>query len=118
MKAVKTHLMIATVVSAAVLIGGTAFAQSHTEHHPAEAKGDTATSSELADGEVRRVDRNAGKLTLRHGEIKQLAMPPMTMVFEVKDKAMLDALKPGDKVKFKAVDDNGKLTVTDIRPAQ
>lgn len=118
MKAVKTHLLVATAAFAAALIDGTALAQSHTEHHPAQAKADASTASELAEGEVRRVDRNSGKLTLRHGEIKQLSMPPMTMVFEVKDKAILDSLKPGDKVKFRAIDENGKLTVTEIRPAQ
>ena len=115
MRTMKWRLIVA--VSATVLTGGAAIAQGHSEHHPA-AKTDAATGTELADGEVRRVDRNAGKLTLRHGEIKQLAMPPMTMVFAVKDKAMLDTLKAGDKVKFKVIDDNGKLTVTEIRPAE
>ena len=65
-------------------------------------------------GEVRKVDRQAGKVTLRHGEIRNLDMPPMTMVFGVRDKAKLDALKAGDKVKFRAVDEGGKLTITEI----
>jgi len=65
-------------------------------------------------GEVRKVDREAGKVTLRHGEIRNLDMPPMTMVFAVRDKAKLDALKAGDKVKFRAVDEGGKLTITEI----
>ena len=70
--------------------------------------------SDRADGEVRKVDKDAGKVTLRHGEIRNLDMPPMTMVFVVKDKVMLDALKPGDKVKFKAVDVGGQLILTEI----
>ena len=70
--------------------------------------------SDRSDGEVRKVDKDAGKVTLRHGEIRNLDMPPMTMVFVVKDKVMLDALKPGDKVKFKAVDVGGQLILTEI----
>mgnify|MGYP002683025004 CR=1 FL=1 len=56
--------------------------------------------------------------TLKHGEIKQLDMPPMTMVFTAKDKALLDAVKIGDKVKFMAVNDNGMMVVTDIQQAK
>jgi Cu/Ag efflux protein CusF len=51
---------------------------------------------------VRRVDREGGKLTIRHGPIANLDMPPMTMVFQVADAAMLDRVKPGDKVTFEA----------------
>ena len=75
-------------------------------------------ASEMTDAEVRKVDKEAGKLTLKHAEIKSLDMPGMTMVFVVKDKAMLDTLKAGDKVKFKAINDAGKYTVTDIQPAR
>ena len=57
-------------------------------------------------------------LTLRHGEIKHLDMPPMTMVFQVPDPALLDKVKPGDKVKFMVVNEGGKMVVTDIQPAQ
>ena len=57
---------------------------------------------EMSDGEVRRVDKDSAKITLKHGEIKNLDMPPMTMVFQVKEPALLDKLKAGDKVKFRA----------------
>jgi Cu/Ag efflux protein CusF len=80
-------------------------------------KGRGPASDELVDGEVRRVDKAAGKVTLRHGELKQLDMPPMTMVFEVSDKAMLDSVKAGDKVKFKVISKDGKMIVTEIKPA-
>ena len=82
---------------------------------PAAAASPQATSSEMTDGEVRRVDKEAGKLTLKHGDIKSLDMPAMTMVFVVKDKALLDKLKVGDKVKFKAISDAGKFTVTEMQ---
>ena len=75
-------------------------------------------AGDMTDGEVRKIDLEAGKLTLKHGEIKNLEMPGMTMVFVVKDKAMLDKLKPGDKVQFKAINEGGKFTVTEIQPAR
>jgi len=75
-------------------------------------------ASEMTDAEVRKIDMEAGKVTLKHAEIKNLDMPGMTMVFVVKDKAMLDKLKAGDKIKFKAVNDAGKFTVTEIEPVR
>lgn len=72
------------------------------------------TLSDMADGEVRKVDKNAKKITLRHGELNQLDMPPMTMVFQVKDPALLDKVKAGDKVRFRAENSGGNMVVTDI----
>lgn len=70
----------------------------------------------LTDGEVRKVDKSTGKITLKHGEIKNLDMPPMTMVFAVKDKALLDKVKAGDRVKFAADKDaTGMLVVTALQ---
>ncbi len=77
-----------------------------------------ASTTDLTEGEVRKVDKDGGKLTLKHGDIKNLDMPAMTMVFVVKDKAMLDKLKAGDKIKFKAINDSGKYTVTEMQMAQ
>jgi Cu(I)/Ag(I) efflux system periplasmic protein CusF len=78
----------------------------------------TAPASDMADAEVRKVDKENKKITLKHGPIKSLDMPPMTMVFQVKDAAMLGELKPGDKVRFRATDDAGKYTVTEIQPVK
>jgi Cu(I)/Ag(I) efflux system periplasmic protein CusF len=75
-------------------------------------------ASDLTDGEVRKVDKEAGKITLKHAKIENLEMPGMTMVFVVKDKAMLDKLQPGDKIRFAAVNDAGTLTVTEIESAK
>lgn len=73
----------------------------------------------LTSGEVRRIDKERGKITLRHGEIKALDMPPMTMVFEVRDPKLLDAVKAGDKVRFRVIKEpNGAYVVTDIERAQ
>jgi len=68
----------------------------------------------LAEGEVRRVDKSAGKISLKHGEIKNLDMPPMSMVFQVKDPALLDKVKAGDKVLFTADKLDGNYTVMSI----
>ena len=70
--------------------------------------------TEMSDGEVRKIDREARKITLRHPEIKQLDMPAMTMVFRVKDEALLDKVKTGDKVRFRAEGNKGALTITEL----
>ncbi len=66
------------------------------------------------EAEVRRIDKAARKVTLKHGEIKNLDMPPMSMVFQVKDPAQLDALQVGQKVRFQAVQENGAYWVVKI----
>lgn len=76
-----------------------------------------AMAQQLADGEIRKVDKKAGTVTIKHGPIQAIDMPAMTMVFQVKDAAMLDRVKSGDKVKFQAVmGAGGKVTVTQIEP--
>jgi len=72
----------------------------------------------LSEGEIRRLDPETGKLTLRHGEIRNLDMPPMTMVFTARDKAMLAGLKVGDRIRFAASNEGGRYLVTEIQPAQ
>ena len=74
-----------------------------------------AETPPLTDGEVRKIDRENAKITLKHAEIKNLDMPPMTMVFSVSDPKLLDGLKTGDKVQFRAVNEGGKLTVTELQ---
>jgi Cu/Ag efflux protein CusF len=68
----------------------------------------------MSEGEIRKVDLAARKITIRHGELKNLEMPAMTMVFQVKDPAMLDKVKAGDMVKFRADKINGTFTVVEI----
>jgi Cu/Ag efflux protein CusF len=82
------------------------------------ALGATSALAQLADGEIRKVDKDARKITIKHGEIKSLDMPPMTMVFQVKDPVMLEQVKPGDKVKFSAEKLGGAYTVTRIEAAR
>lgn len=80
--------------------------------------GIAAQTSDVTDAEVRKVDKDASKITLRHSEMKKLDMPAMTMVFRVKDPALLDKVKAGDKVKFKAENTGGTFTVTEIEAAK
>ena len=80
-------------------------AQADDKHH----------ESALADGEVRKVDKDANKITLKHGPIQSINMPAMTMVFQVKDPAILNKVKAGDRVKFQAeMLPGGKAVVTRI----
>lgn len=105
-----------SILIATLMLGaGLAFqASADDKHHPQSAATPVAAATStaaLADGEVRKVDKAAGKVTLKHGPILNLDMPPMTMAYPVKDKAMLDGLKPGDKIKFEAKDIGGTFTL-------
>ena len=80
----------------------------HAAHHP------DASKAALAQGEIRKVDKDAKKLTIRHGAIANLDMPPMTMVFQVQDPAVLDQVKVGDKVRFAADKKDGAYIVTGV----
>jgi Cu(I)/Ag(I) efflux system protein CusF len=106
----------------AALLAGPAMAQQkaedHAAHHPASAAAAAVDAAAMTDGEVRKVDKEVGKLTLKHGEIKNLDMPPMTMVFQVKDAALLDKVKAGDKVKFRAEKTASGYVVTAIEAVQ
>jgi len=114
---------IASTLLVAALLSGPALAQQkaddHSAHHAATpATAAAANSADMADGEVRKIDKDAGKLTLKHGEIKNLDMPGMTMVFQVKEPALLDKVKVGDKVKFRAEKTGSGYVVTIIEPAK
>jgi len=76
-----------------------------------------AQAAEMTDGEIRKVDKDSKKLTIKHGEIKNLDMPGMTMVFQVKDPAVLDRVKTGDKIRFKVEKNASGFVVTELQPA-
>ena len=78
----------------------------------------SAPAAAMAEAEVRKVDKEAGKLTLRHGPLPNLDMGPMTMIFRVSDPKMLDQVKAGDKVRFMADKVNGQFTVVQIEAAR
>ncbi|CAH0353343.1 MAG: copper-binding protein [Pseudomonadota bacterium] len=75
-------------------------------------------AADMTDGVIRKIDKSLKKITIKHGEIKNLEMPGMTMVFQVKDESLLDKAKVGDAIKFHAEKQGGSIVVTDIQPAQ
>ena len=91
------------------------------DDHASQQPGASSASSAVvakAEGEVRKIDKEAGKLTLRHGPIPNLEMPEMTMVFRLADAKLLDGLEPKQKVRFSAERLEGQLTVTSIEVVQ
>jgi Cu/Ag efflux protein CusF len=102
----------ALVLGVLASLTGIAYATSHVQASGTEA------SAALTEGEVRRVDRDAKKLTIRHGPIASLDMPPMTMVFQVRDEALLAQLKTGDRIRFSAERIGGVYVVTQVEPAR
>lgn len=106
--------MKAISLAALFLLSLGAAAQPATPAPPAAA----SAAAPMTDGEVRKIDRSTGKLTLRHGRIENLDMPGMTMVFRVSDPAMLEGLKEGDKLRFKAEMVSGAITITAVEPAK
>ena len=119
------HLLTGALAASLLVLGtGSALAQapaaaaadSHSSHHPAAAAS-TAPQAELSEGEITRWDPRTLRLTLKHGEIKNLEMPPMTMVFRVADASVVGDLKPGDKVRFRAEQISGAYHVQRIDKA-
>ena len=74
-----------------------------------------AAATDWTMGEVRKIDKEAGTVTLRHGDIRNLGMPGMTMVFSLKDRAVLESLSEGSKVNFKALREGGKLVISELK---
>ena len=107
-------LLIGAILSLGALMPVSAMAQATGD----ASKPAAMAEASMTDGEVRKIDKEAGKITIKHGDIKHLDMPGMTMVFTAKDKSLLAKVKPGDKVKFMVVNEGGKMVVTDIQPAQ
>lgn len=100
----------------AVLLGfslsGAVLAQTH--HDSGHAGSATQTSTRQADGTIRKVDTATGKLTIAHGPLEALGMPSMTMAFRVAERAMLESVKVGDKIRFVPAQVGGDLTVLSL----
>lgn len=107
MKLVKSLLVIASIVLAAPF---TAQAQTQPSGQAAEARA-------MATGEVKKIDTEQGKVTIKHGPLTNLDMPAMTMVFRVADPSMLTSVKAGDNIKFIADKVNGAITVVQLEKA-
>jgi Cu(I)/Ag(I) efflux system periplasmic protein CusF len=112
MKIAKIVTQIA-VATFALTAFNSAMAQSHDHgnHATAAVAGQETT---MSDGEIKKVDKDTGRLTIKHGPLENLGMPGMTMVFGMKDASALEALKVGDKIKFVAEKLEGRYVVTQL----
>ena len=109
---------LTVVTTAAAFLFAAGISQADPRQHFSQIAQTNSTSAPMSDGEVRKVDKEAGKITIKHGPLANLDMPGMTMVFRVKDPAMLDRVKEGDKIKFVADRMNGSLTVIQMEPSK
>lgn len=111
---------IASIALASLLVTGGAWAtgEGHGGGPKTETQAAGGDAMQMTDGEVRKVDPDNKKVTLKHGEIKNLGMPGMTMVFQVQDPAVLGTLKVGDKVRFMAERQGGAIVLTHIEAAK
>lgn len=112
----KRIIFAVALCAAALALAQQTSGDGHEVRHLAQAR--TEAPAPLVEGTVRKVDSDAKKITLRHGPIPNLEMPAMSMVFQVRDPAMLERVKAGDKVRFSADRINGGYTVTHIESAR
>ncbi|MDB5885540.1 MAG: hypothetical protein JWR74_1711 [Polaromonas sp.] len=119
MKTIKNLLIASTFVACAA----SAHASSHSnapmmKEEAGKSMPMPMAAAGMAEGEVRKIDMDSKKITIKHGEIKNLDMPGMTMVFQVKDAALLEKAKAGDKIRFRAEKSGSAIVVTDIQPVR
>jgi len=104
---------------AAALLGTAGLSMAQSMQMPMKpAASSSAAAMPLVNGEVRKLDPATGLIVLRHGDIPNLAMPAMTMGFDIAEKKMLDGFKVGDRVRFQAEMVKGKATVTELHPVK
>lgn len=75
-------------------------------------------SRALSEGEVRKIDLAGQKITLRHGPLKSVGMPPMTMVFGVRNAGLQEGISVGDKVRFQVEQQGSQVVVTELQAAE
>jgi Cu/Ag efflux protein CusF len=105
------HLFAVSLVFAAASFT-TVYAQD--KHH---SHADAVSASHMAEGEIKKINRDNKKMTIKHGDIKSLDMPGMTMVFQIRDTSLLETFKAGDKVKFVIEKLDGAFVVTSMQLA-
>lgn len=108
------HLNTVVAVAAALVLSTSFQSYAAEDTGKMDMKMPMPDASAMTEGAIRKIDKDAGKITIKHGPIGNLQMPGMTMVFRVADPAMLDQVKEGDKVKFHVEKINGALTITKI----
>lgn len=110
----------ATFVAFASFASMSLYAADHSGHghHAAAMPHQASAAMQKSDGQVKKIDKAGGKVTLSHGPLLNLNMPAMTMAFKVKDTGWLERMKAGDKIRFVAADVDGVLTVVEFEPAK
>ncbi|NMG56898.1 copper-binding protein [Aromatoleum aromaticum] len=112
-RSLASFALLATLTSA-----GPAFAMSGHGHDAAHGAtmpvADAGAKASLSEGTVKKVDKAAGKITINHGPLENLGMPPMTMTFRATDPSMLDAVSEGDRIRFAAQRIDGVFSVTKL----
>jgi len=120
----KTAISLSALALATFLSAPSMAANNHDmgqgamDHNHPTMQGKSPLSTQMVAGQVKKVDKTAGKVTINHGPLENLGMPAMTMVFKVKDAAWLNQLKEGDKIRFIADNVDGALTVIQFEPAK
>ncbi|MGD9878538.1 MAG: copper-binding protein [Reyranella sp.] len=114
----KTRFPVVLVLVAALPLGAVRANDSsgHAHGHDVASAGAAATAEPTTEGEIRKVDPSAQKITVKHGPIENLGMPGMTMVFRVQDPHFLTIVKPGDHVKMRVERIDGALTIVALQP--
>ena len=115
MKRFVTTTLIATLGLAAPAV---ALAQADHAAHHGGASAPAAADTKLADGTVKKIDKSSGKLTIAHGPLEALGMPPMTMAFSAAEPGLLEQVKVGDKIRFAVEKVRGVVTVTAVEVVQ
>jgi Cu/Ag efflux protein CusF len=115
-------LTLSTTACLAFGLGASAYAADdvkmnqdmHMSMDMSSTKSATPADAALADGVVRKVDRQAGMVTIQHGELKNVGMPPMTMAYKAKDAAMVNRAIEGEKIRFRLENINDSYTITTL----
>jgi len=113
----RSRLLVLTSLACLLFAHGS-YAADGTSADNAAGTASADSGQTMTSGVVRKVDKGAGKVTIRHGPIVNLGMPQMTMVFRVKDPAMLDRLKEGDEIRFVADKVDGAFTLVSFESAK
>jgi Cu/Ag efflux protein CusF len=111
-------LKLDRAIVAAMLLSAAAAASAQMSGMPAKPAASSKSALPFVEAEVRKIDPATGMIVLRHRDIPNLGMSAMTMAFNVADKKMLTAVKPGDKVQFQADMVQGKATVVELKQAR
>ncbi len=115
---IRNSILLALSIVGAGLAFQSSADDSHKHHAAGAAKQAVAANAALIDGEVRKVDKAEGRITIKHGAMPKFDMPPMTMAYRAKDKAMVDQVKAGDRIRFDAENAGGEFTLLRLEKAK